>query len=498
MKWIGQHIYDFISRFRSDVYLENLSTTTETSALVVDSDGKVSKNVTSGVNMTNGADNRVVTAVGTNGLQAEAYLSFQNIGNVSSLAMLSNQDTGDYFLIQTIEHGATTISTVDDDATAAHLTLSPDGNIVLDPASQQVTCDAFSFTLSSSAAGPVLSCLNNVDDSAGGILALNNSRDGNGLEDGDALGQVQFSGDDASGNSHTYARIDADVIESDHGSETARLEFKVAEYDGTLTNGLILSGQDQDGEIDVTIGAGAASTTTIAGDLDIDGDTITSAGALTIQPADISGQALIIDADADTDNEVEINAGLLDINTTAAITIDATTSISINSGHNLDIESGRSQINKTYDFHATTFENLYAADTGSGTIIKYSPASSSSLNGSEIYYLRINGSWAQADAGAASSSGPCILGVGLGGDPQTVGVLLKGFVMVASTEILNTPGSGNVDGLPVYVSTTAGHFDFTAPSGSGDVVRIVGYAIDDHLGAVLIYFDPDKTWVEIA
>ena len=43
MKWIGQHIYDLVSRFRDDVYLEDLSTTTETSVLVVDSDGKVSK-----------------------------------------------------------------------------------------------------------------------------------------------------------------------------------------------------------------------------------------------------------------------------------------------------------------------------------------------------------------------------------------------------------------------------------------------------------------------
>ena len=43
MKWIGQHIYDLVSRFRSDVYLEDLSTTTETNVLVVDSDGKVSK-----------------------------------------------------------------------------------------------------------------------------------------------------------------------------------------------------------------------------------------------------------------------------------------------------------------------------------------------------------------------------------------------------------------------------------------------------------------------
>ena len=44
MKWIGQHIWDFISRFRTTVYLENLETSSETNVLVVDSDGKVTKN----------------------------------------------------------------------------------------------------------------------------------------------------------------------------------------------------------------------------------------------------------------------------------------------------------------------------------------------------------------------------------------------------------------------------------------------------------------------
>jgi hypothetical protein len=42
MKWIGQHIYDLVSRFRDDVYLEDLSLTTETNVLVINSDGKVS------------------------------------------------------------------------------------------------------------------------------------------------------------------------------------------------------------------------------------------------------------------------------------------------------------------------------------------------------------------------------------------------------------------------------------------------------------------------
>jgi len=43
MKFIGQYIQSFIARFRNDVYLESLSTTTETNILVADSSGKISK-----------------------------------------------------------------------------------------------------------------------------------------------------------------------------------------------------------------------------------------------------------------------------------------------------------------------------------------------------------------------------------------------------------------------------------------------------------------------
>ena len=45
MKWIGQHIYDFISRFRNDVYLEDISTGTIASGgnLGLDSNNKIVK-----------------------------------------------------------------------------------------------------------------------------------------------------------------------------------------------------------------------------------------------------------------------------------------------------------------------------------------------------------------------------------------------------------------------------------------------------------------------
>mgnify|MGYP003658159647 FL=1 len=165
MKWIGQHIYDQISRFRNEVYLEAISTSTETDMLVVDSVGKITKRAIDAITvdvsdfLTDGADNRVITATGTDALLAETYLTFQNTGNVSTLSVLSDQDTGDLFSIATTTHGATTLTTTDDDATAAHFEIAANGNITLDSAANiylqaagntmDLDADYFSFTSAS-------------------------------------------------------------------------------------------------------------------------------------------------------------------------------------------------------------------------------------------------------------------------------------------------------------------------------------------------------------
>jgi hypothetical protein len=54
--------------------------------------------------------------------------------------------------------------------------------------------------------------------------------------------------------------------------------------------------------------------------------------------------------------------------------------------------------------------------------------------------------------------------------------------------------SGLTAGAVYYVSTTAGDWTATAPSGTGDIVRIVGYA----LSTTVLLFMPDNTYVEIA
>ena len=79
-----------------------------------------------------------------------------------------------------------------------------------------------------------------------------------------------------------------------------------------------------------------------------------------------------------------------------------------------------------------------------------------------------------------------MLAVALGSASDTDGMLIRGFVTLD-----HDPGAvGDV----LYVSTTAGDTTATAPSGSGDIVRVIGYCLDASNGQ--IWFNPDNTFVE--
>ena len=216
MKWIGQHIYDNIARFRDDIYLEDISTSTETDMLVIDSNGKITKRAMDALDidvsdfMTNGADNRILTATGTDAMNAEANLTF-------------------------------------------------------DGTSFSCTADTVTFQ-SSNADDPTFTIKNTADDNQAARLTMTKDR-GAAMADNDRIGEIDFFGEDASQNNQQYSKIIVQAIESTHGDEAGQFKLQVAN-DGTLRTGLLISGDKGTAdEIDVELGNEATSTTTIKGTL---------------------------------------------------------------------------------------------------------------------------------------------------------------------------------------------------------------------------------------
>ena len=102
------------------------------------------------------------------------------------------------------------------------------------------------------------------------------------------------------------------------------------------------------------------------------------------------------------------------------------------------------------------------------------------INAGELYYLSSSQNWELADADA-SSTATNMLGIAVADNTATF--LVKGIIQ-------NSVYGGFTTGAPLYVSTTAGDMTGTAPSGTGDIVRVVGYSVNG--GSRIIYFNPSN------
>jgi hypothetical protein len=118
-----------------------------------------------------------------------------------------------------------------------------------------------------------------------------------------------------------------------------------------------------------------------------------------------------------------------------------------------------------------------------GDVVRF--GGTTSMTTGAIYHYNSSGNWELADADDNTKSDG-LLGVALGAASDTNGVLLRGMVTLD-----HDPGAvGDV----LYLSTTAGDCSSTAPSGNGNIVRIIGYCLDASNGQ--IWFNPDNTFVE--
>ena len=139
----------------------------------------------------------------------------------------------------------------------------------------------------------------------------------------------------------------------------------------------------------------------------------------------------------------------------------------------------------------TNGKNVLFAKTGNtnhasnGDIVKIGTGSTTQ---GELCYYTSSGTWAAADADATGTAGGVLLAIALGTDPDADGMLLRGMYTLD-----HDPGT---IGDELYVSTTAGDITGTAPSGTGDIVRVVGYCLDSTNGQ--IWFNPSNDFIELA
>ena len=120
-----------------------------------------------------------------------------------------------------------------------------------------------------------------------------------------------------------------------------------------------------------------------------------------------------------------------------------------------------------------------AAGKADGDIIYF--GSTTSMSAGRIYVYDA-GTWELASSNAEATS-RSILAVALGAASDTNGMLLKGMVTLAAD-----PGT---IGDPLFLSTSGGAAN-SAPTGSGKVVRRIGYCLDSTNAQ--IYFNPDNNY----
>jgi len=148
----------------------------------------------------------------------------------------------------------------------------------------------------------------------------------------------------------------------------------------------------------------------------------------------------------------------------------------INSGVNFKMEGGRIQFNSDTNIQ---LDAALSSNQSSGTVL---PIGNTTVTAGKVYYW--DGGWTQTDADSETKSKGLLAFAKSSGTASVGRMVLEGIVHYPSFF-----AAGSV----FYLSTVEGEMQFSAPSGTNDVARVVAYVIDSNH----IYFKPDNTWVKI-
>ena len=438
IKWIGQHIVDFIARFRSDVYLESLANpgSDTDKFLVIDANNKVGYRAGTDVLSDIGATSSTgdITGVDLTG------------GTGIEIASETNTTSGDYSATINCDLEGTELKSTGETGTTKFLRVDGDGSC-----SWQVP----SYTTNTNTQNTTT--LSFVDSSDDIILRNTTGGAGSGTDD------IKF----VAGSNITLTHTDADNI-------------TIAAAGGAVTSIVAGDGIDVSGATgDVTVTAEDASATN-PGIVELATTVETTTGTDTtraVTPDGLKdgyqGSSNVVTTGALNSGSITSGFGNIDIgsstfDTTGAVTTGILQPVAIK--------------------HVISGNN--AGDYGSGAEILYNEGSGSGFTTGAIYVLRA-GAWNSIDcSGPTTAQNLCAVALG---STSASGMLIKGCVTLAETYEAGTDSGG----AKVYGSATdSGRATLTAPTSSGHFVRILGYSLN--VSSKKMFFNPDNTYVEIA
>jgi hypothetical protein len=142
-------------------------------------------------------------------------------------------------------------------------------------------------------------------------------------------------------------------------------------------------------------------------------------------------------------------------------------------------------VKSTFDPTGNTY--LSADGTAFGDIVNFG---NTATTAGQIYYLNTSGTWTIAQADVFANAGGDLLAVALGSNSTTNGMLVRGFIRSSQFSV------GNI-GEPLFLSAgSAGVTVASAPSTTGNIVRVVGYVVGTSTNR-RVYFNPSQDWIEL-
>ena len=209
--------------------------------------------------------------------------NWRPIGDITGVALTTDDNAT---ISDTAGSAAFTIaggSGITTSSTGSTVTITSDTVTSLGTISQ----DSVLFT-SDQSDDPLLTIENTSNDVNGARLLFKKDKGAAGA-DGDEIGEIIFTGDNAAQEQTNYAKIRTLISTAADGTEGGKFEVRIATHDGEMQPGLVLEDGDAEDEIDVTIGRGSASNTTILGNLIVSGDTISAnVGTLDVEDKNIT------------------------------------------------------------------------------------------------------------------------------------------------------------------------------------------------------------------